>query len=147
MPHDDEPTIYDRPEPSVEADHWARQVIGAAIEVHKHLGSGHSEQIYENALALEMTSRRIPFLRQVPVNISYKGTVVGEGRLDFLVGGCLVVEIKACAAILAIHRAQTEGYLAMTGHELALLLNFNVPLLKDGGIHRVVRTTNGSNLL
>lgn len=140
MPHDDEPTPYDRPEPSPEADAWARQVIGAAIEVNTRLGPGHLEEVYDNALAVEMTLRGMPFERQVPVKIEYKGVEVGRGKMDFLVAGMLIVEVKAVSALGAVHGVQVESYLAMTGHELALLLNFNVLKLKEGGIRRIVST-------
>jgi GxxExxY protein len=140
MPFDDEPTIYYLPEPPPEADRWATEVIGAAIEVSRHLGPGHLEEVYENALAMELGLRNIPFERQVPVTVAYKGAPVGTGRIDFIVAGMLVVEIKACAALIAIHSVQVESYLAITGHQLALLLNFNVTTLKNGGIRRIVRS-------
>jgi GxxExxY protein len=140
MPYDDEPTIYDLPEPSPEADRWAKEAIGAFIEVHRHLGPGHLEEVYENALALEFKARQIPFERQVPITVTYKGTPVGQGRIDFVVAKILVVEIKACTSLLPIHRVQVESYLAVTGLQLALLINFNVVKLKDGGIQRIIRS-------
>ena len=133
------------PEPPPEADRWAREVIGAAIEVHRLLGPGHLEEVYEAAMDVEMKLRGIPFERQVSVDVMYKGVKVGKGRMDFLVGNMLVVEIKACAALIAIHCVQTESYLATTGHQLALLFNFNVVKLKDGGIKRVVRSRSEKN--
>jgi GxxExxY protein len=138
VPHDDEVSPYALPEPSPYVDGLARKVLGAAIEVNSALGPGHLEEVYEEALAIEMRLRGIPFERQVPVEITYKGVKVGGGKLDFLVGGALIVEVKAVAALVAIHGVQVESYLAITGHELALLLNFNVLKLKDGGIRRII---------
>jgi len=115
----------------------ARQVIGAAIEVHRALGPGFLESVYEEALCVELGLRRIPFARQVAVGVAYKGTAVGESRLDLLVGGRLIVELKAAESLLPIHSAQVLSYLRATGNQLALLINFNVPVLK-GGIKRIV---------
>ena len=126
-------------EPRFEIDEWARSVIGAAIEVHKHLGPGYLESVYEEALAFEFNLRSIPFERQKPVNVSYKGHSVGENRLDFLVGEYLIVELKAVEALGPIHQAQLISYLKAMNLQLGLLINFNVPILKDG-IKRVVLT-------
>ena len=124
-------------EPSNRADELARQVIGAAIEVHSHLGAGFLENTYENALSIEMELRGIPFKNQSPVPLSYKGHGIGEGRLDFLVDGCLIVELKSVDSISPIHYAQVLSYLRATGQGLGLLINFNVKRLRDG-IKRVV---------
>jgi GxxExxY protein len=129
-----------RDEPSDEANQLSKLVVGAAIEVHRHLGPGHLESAYGEALCMELTLRRIPFERQYPITISYKGAPIGESRLDFLVGGMLVVELKACDAILPIHRAKVISYLRATGKQLALIINFNVQALRDG-IKRVVLTS------
>ena len=110
----------------------SNKVIGAAIEVHRHLGPGYLESVYEEALAVELTLRGIPFARQVVFALDYKGHKVGEGRMDFLVDGGLVVELKAVEALAPIHIAQAISYLKATKHRLALLINFNVPVLKDG---------------
>lgn len=115
----------------------ARRVIGAAIEVHRILGPGYLEKVYEEALAIEMTLQGIPFQRQSPVAVPYKGHTVGEGKLDFLVGGCLVVELKAVDALAEVHRAQVISYLKVTSLCLGLLINFQVPVLKEG-IKRVI---------
>lgn len=127
-------------EPSSEVDELAHQVIGAAIEVHRLLGAGFLESVYEQALAIEFLERGISFVRQAPIALEYKGQNVGEARLDFLVGGILVVELKAVEAIHPIHQAQVINYLKATGHTLGLLINFNVLKLKDGGIKRIVST-------
>ena len=126
-----------RVEPSKELDELAQSVIGAAIEVHCHLGPGYLEGVYEEALAIELELRGIPFERQVPVSLDYKGHRVGEGRLDFLVGKELLVELKAVEALVPVHKAQVISYLKATGLHLGLLVNFNVSVLK-GGIRRVV---------
>ena len=126
-------------EPDDELDALARSVIGAAIEVHRELGPGFLESVYEEALAVDMGLRRIPFVRQPLVEVRYKGARVGEGRLDFLVGQRLVVEIKAVYPIHAVHRAQVIAYLKAVGTPLGLLLNFKSALMKDG-IERIVLT-------
>ncbi|BDA67667.1 hypothetical protein CAL7716_018330 [Calothrix sp. PCC 7716] len=117
----------------------AHNVIGAAIEVHRVLGPGFLEEVYHRALKREFIFRRIPHTHEYPVTINYKGYEVGEGRLDFLVGTSLVVELKAVQNITPIHEAQTISYLKMTKNSLALLINFNVILLKDG-IKRIVNS-------
>jgi len=124
-------------EPSPEADRLAHEVIGAAIEVHRVLGPGLLESVYEEALCVELTQRGIPFVRQPAVDLTYKGVAVGKGRLDLLVGGILVVELKAVDALTDVHKAQVLSYLKTTGRKLALLVNFNVALLREG-IKRVV---------
>jgi GxxExxY protein len=137
MPFDDEIPPHDYAEPPVELDQLAHAVIGAAIEVHRERGAGHLEEAYERALAVEMRRRTIPFVQQVKMPLMYKGEKVSESRIDFLVGGLLVVEIKSCDALAPIHRAQVIAYLKMTRQTLALLINFNVPVLKDG-IKRII---------
>lgn len=124
-------------EPVAALDRLAHEVIGAAIEVHKELGPGFLESVYEEALCVELTLRQIPFLRQYPVAVHYKGHSVGEGRLDLLVDSILVVEIKAIEALAPIHTAQIISYLRTTGCQLGLLINFNTSVLKDG-IKRVI---------
>jgi GxxExxY protein len=118
-------------------DDLARKVIGAAIEVHSALGPGYLESVYEEALAHEISLNNISYERQVKVKVTYKGHAVGEGRLDFLVAKLLPVELKAVDALAPIHQAQIISYLKMTDLQLGLLINFNVPLLKQG-IKRVI---------
>lgn len=112
-------------------------VIGAAIEVHRALGPGFLESVYEEALCVELQLRMISFIRQPIVAVEYKGQQVGEGRLDLLVNNTLIVELKAVESLAPIHSAQVLSYLKMTGHPLALLINFNVPVLKNG-IRRLI---------
>ena len=126
-------------EPDAELDALARAVIGAGIEVHRELGPGFLENVYEEALAVELGLRAIPFVRQSQVEVRYKGVRVGEGRLDLLVGQRLVVEVKAVDSLHAIHRAQVIAYLKVIGAPLGLLMNFKSAVLKDG-IERIVRS-------
>jgi len=121
-----------RVEPSKEADELARRVIGAAIEVHRALGPGYIESVYEEAICIEIDDLRIPFERQVKIAVEYNGRKVGEGRLDLLVAKILPVELKAVESFAAIHQAQLISYLKMTHLQLGRLINFNVPILKNG---------------
>ena len=113
-------------------------VIGAAIEVHRHLGPGFLESIYEQALCFELIERDISFERQKEIAVPYKGNRLTGQRLDLLVGARLVVELKAVEQILPIHEAQTLSYLKALGLRAGLLLNFNVKQLKYG-IKRLVK--------
>jgi GxxExxY protein len=126
-------------EPSPQADKRAYEVIGAGIEVHRLLGPGFLESVYEHALARELKYREIPFEQQRPVGVTYKGELVGQARLDFLVDDCLIVEVKAVDQLAPIHTAQVISYLRATELQLGLLLNFNVPLLPQG-MKRIVRS-------
>jgi GxxExxY protein len=120
-----------------EADGWSKAVIGAAIAVHKALGPGFLESVYEAALCIELERRKIPFKRQVAFDIHYDGKPVGQGRIDLLIGDGLIIEIKAIDAFAPIHTAQAISYLKATSLHLALLINFNVPVLKNG-IKRII---------
>lgn len=126
-----------RVEPDEKLDQLARTTVDAALEVHRHLGPGYLESIYEEALAVELTLRDLPFVRQIPIPVQYKGQSVGQGRLDFLVDGALVVELKAVDALLPVHKAQVISYLKATGLQLGLLMNFNIPVLSQG-IQRII---------
>lgn len=113
-------------------------VIGAAMEVHRALGPGLLESAYEVCLSHELTARGVPHETQLVLPVTYKGLKVNaDYRIDILVDGCLILELKAVEKILPIHKAQTLTYLKLTNLWLALLLNFNVEMLRDG-IHRVV---------
>ncbi|MEO6457246.1 MAG: GxxExxY protein [Chloroflexia bacterium] len=127
-------------QPDEDVDAWARAAIGAAIEVHSLLGPGLLEALYEEALCVEMAIRSIPFTRQVPVPMTYKGREIGLGRPDILVADALVVELKTVEALAPVHTAQVLSYLRATGYQLGLLINFNVSALKQGGIKRIVLT-------
>jgi GxxExxY protein len=110
-----------------------RNIIGAAIEVHKLLGPGLLESAYEECLCHELALRRIHFEKQKPVPLVYKGTKLECGfRLDLLVETRVVVELKSIEGFGPIHEAIVLTYLRLSGHQIALLINFNVPVLKDG---------------
>ncbi|MEH2056956.1 MAG: GxxExxY protein [Nostoc sp.] len=113
------------------------EVIGAAIEVHRVLDPGFLEEVYKEALIIEFFRCGIPHVVEKGVTVNYKGHEVGKGRLDFLVANCLIVELKAVQNLAPIHEAQVLSYLKMTNYPLALLINFNVSLLKDG-IKRII---------
>ena len=111
----------------------SKRIIGAAIEVHKHLGPGLLESAYEQCLAHEFTLQKIAYLRQPAVPLTYKGCAIEcSYRLDFLVEDKVVVEIKAIDAILPVHQAQVLTYLKLGGWHLGLLITFHTPLLKKG---------------
>ena len=126
-------------EPDQRTDELAHAVIGAAIEVHRQLGPGFLESVYEEALCIELEDRRIPFERQKEISVLYKGRKIGVQRIDLLVGQSLIVELKAVEALAEIHKAQVISYLKASHLSLGLLINFNVPVLKNG-IQRIVYT-------
>jgi GxxExxY protein len=113
-------------------------VIGAAIEVHRILGPGLLESVYEECLCRELMLRNVPFERQKELPLQYKGVEIDCGyRLDIVVDGALVLEVKACNGLEPVHEAQLLTYLRLTGLRIGLLINFNVPVLKEG-IRRLV---------
>jgi GxxExxY protein len=117
----------------------SKLIIGAAIKVHRQLGPGLLESAYEECLAYELSLRQIPSERQKPVPVVYKGIQLDCGfRLDFLVGGMVVVELKTVDQRAPIHDAQVITYLKLTGCKLGLLLNFNELRLREG-IKRLAR--------
>jgi GxxExxY protein len=126
-------------EPGDELDRLAYEVIGAALAVHKDLGAGHLESVYEEALCVELEYRGIPFERQKTYEVFYRGRKVGGGRFDLLVGGTLIVETKAVEDLAPVHTAQIIGYPKANRCRLGLLFNFNVSLLKNG-VRRVAYT-------
>ena len=110
-----------------------QEIIGAAIEVHRALGPGLLESAYEDCFCAELALRGLPFERQVDMPLNYKGTEVHTGyRIDVLVADTVVVELKAVEKLLPLHEAQLLTYLKLGGWWVGLLINFNVPLLKDG---------------
>lgn len=114
-------------------------VIGAAIEVHRCLGPGLLESAYHECLARELVLRQIPFEREGPLPLEYKGIQLECGyRVDLLVARVVVVEIKAVEAIAPVHEAQLITYLRLGGWKVGLLINFNVVLLKNGICRRVL---------
>ena len=115
-----------------------REFIGAAIEVHRHLGPGLLESAYLQCLVRELSLREIPFKREWPLRLEYKGVRLScSYRLDLLVADAVVVEIKSVEALTSIHDAQLLTYLKLGGWKVGLLINFNVEVLKTG-IHRKV---------
>jgi len=101
--------------------------------VHKTLGPGLLESIYEECLCEELESRHCKVIRQLELPLKYKGRKLSSGyRLDLIVDNEVIVELKACDKILPIHEAQLLTYLKLTEKQLGLLINFNVPILKDG---------------
>ena len=111
-------------------DELSGRVIGAAMKVHSTLGPGFAEAVYQNALALEMAMDDVPFEREEKLEVRYRGEVVGTYRVDLLVGGVLILELKAVQATLPEHEVQVVNYLAATGLEQALLLNFGTKSLQ-----------------
>lgn len=113
-------------------------IIGAAIEVHKHLGPGLLESAYEECLCHELNLRNILFQRQVPLPVIYKGTKLDCGyRIDILVRNEVVLELKAVESIAPIHEAQALTYMRLGGWKVGLIINFNVPIVVKG-IKRLV---------
>jgi GxxExxY protein len=112
-------------------------IVGAAIEVHRHLGPGKLESTYQSALDEELSLRGIPHRGQVPIALRYKGRDVGSFVLDFIVDDKVVLELKAVERQHAVHKAQVLSYLHATKLRLGLLINFNVPVLWKG-VQRVV---------
>jgi len=121
----------------------SNKIIGAAIEVHKSLGPGLLESTYEECLSHELKFRELLIERQKPLPINYKGINLDCGyRLDIVVEGVIILELKSCEKIEPIHQAQLLTYLKLSDLELGLLLNFNTVLMKDG-IIRVVNHFKG----
>lgn len=114
-------------------DELTEQIIGAAIEVHKHWGPGLYEEIYEKSLCVESRLKNLSFENQMSLPLIYKGERVGNDlRLDFVVQNKVVVESKAVTQLEAIHEAQLLTYMKLTKCRVGLLINFNVPTLKQG---------------
>ncbi len=117
-----------------------REIIGAAIEVHRHLGPGLLESAYVKCLTRELCLKKIPFKREWPLPVIYKGIRLDcTYRLDLLVGDAVVVEIKSVEALTPIHEAQLLTYLKLGGWQVGLLINFNVEVLRTGIHRRVLR--------
>jgi GxxExxY protein len=115
----------------------ARQVIGAGIEVHRFLGLGFLESVYSKAMEHELKTEGLVAEREKEILVPYKDIQISGQRLDLLVGGRIIVELKAVESIAPIHEAQLISYLKSTGLRLGLIINFRVPMLKDG-VRRIV---------
>jgi GxxExxY protein len=135
MPYENEDPPYVEPDP--ELDQWTGATIGAGIEVHKQLGPGLDESLYAAAMARELRLRGIPFEREVIVEVRYKGELIGTRRIDLIVAGKIVVELKTVESLAQLHKAQVRTYLKITGLKIGLLINFNSIMLKDG-IKRII---------
>jgi GxxExxY protein len=113
-------------------------IIGAAIEVHKHLGPGLLESAYRECLQYELLERGFVAMQEVPLPLTYKDLKLDCGyRLDLLVNDAVIVEVKSVSDLAPIHNAQLLSYLKISGGKVGLLLNFNVKVLKYGGIKRL----------
>lgn len=116
-----------------------KEIIGAAIDVHRTLGPGLLESVYEQALCHELSLRSIPFKQQVELPISYKGAVLGSSlRMDLLVADAVIVEVKAVEQQLPVHASQLLTYLRLSGYRVGLLINFNVTVLRNGILRRIL---------
>ncbi len=123
----------------MEHENITDRIIGAAIEVHRELGPGLLESAYEAALAYELSLREVRHERQKEMPVRYKGFLIEVGyRLDLLVEDQVIVELKAVTEMHPIYEAQLITYLRLSGCRVGLLINFNVPRLKDGLIRRIV---------
>jgi GxxExxY protein len=123
----------------VKVNQITEAVIGAAIEVHRAIGPGLLESAYIQCLCHELTLRKIPFALELALPVVYKGLKLDCGyRLDLLVAGAVVVEVKAVERLAPVHEAQLLTYLRLGGWKAGLLINFNVPLLRDGIVRRVL---------
>ncbi|MGB7219747.1 MAG: GxxExxY protein [Vicinamibacterales bacterium] len=108
------------------------RIIACAIAVHRALGPGLLEQIYESAMCIELEDCAIPFIRQTRIPAYYKGKLLGEYRVDLVVGDLVLVEVKCVERLNPVHEAQVLTYLRLTGERVGLLINFNSRLLKEG---------------
>ena len=125
-------------EPSTQHDLIAREIVDAAFAVHNALGPGLLESVYEPCLAYELQTRHLAVQRQVELPVFYRDLRLDAGfRMDMVVDGLVVVEIKATERLLPVHEAQLLTYLKLSGHKLGLLINFNVTLIKLG-IRRLI---------
>ena len=125
--------------PKLYHEEITEKIIAAAIDVHRALGPGLLESAYQACLARELELSGIPFEREKPILVQYRGINVDCGyRLDFIVEGKVVVELKTVDSLEGIHEAQLLTYLRLTGCKVGLLINFNVPLLRNGIVRRVL---------
>jgi GxxExxY protein len=123
----------------VDKNRLSSKIIGAAIEAHKHLGPGLLESVYEECLCYELSLVNLSFESQKQLPVVYKEKILDCGfRLDIVVEGSIIIELKSCEKLEPIHTAQLLTYLKLSGLNPGLLLNFNVPVMKDG----IVRVVN-----
>jgi len=123
------------------------ELNGAAMEVHRELGPGLLESVYEAAMCQDLVSRRIDFVRQAAIAVIYKGVTLDCGfRADIIADGRVILELKAIDQLLPIHEAQLINYLKLAHKQVGLLINFNVPVLKNG-IRRFVSNFSETSAL
>ena len=115
-----------------EVDELTQRIIACAIEVHRHLGPGLLESVYEGALCVELSEAGLGYARQSGIPVVYKGHPVGDLRLDLLVEGAVIVEVKSVERLDPVFGAQVLSYMRLSGKHVGLLINFNSRLLKDG---------------
>ena len=120
-----------------ELEAMAHEVIGCCLAVHKELGPGLLESVYPRAVAIELEDRGISFEMEKPLRVNYRGQLLCHQRLDMFIDGRLALELKSVEMLHPIHVAQVVSYLRLTKSRLGLLINFNVPILKQG-IRRIV---------
>jgi GxxExxY protein len=123
---------------SEELEALVSETIGCCITVHRILGPGLLEPVYSRAVAIELRTAGVTFEREKRYPVTYRGELLCEQRLDFVVGGAVVLEIKAIEAITAVHHSQLLSYLRVSGLRVGLLMNFNVGFLKDGLVRKVL---------
>jgi len=114
------------------------KIIGAAIEVHKRIGAGLLESLYEEAFCVELEHRQLHYERQKPLEVRYRGRIIGTLRVDVVVENEVIVELKSVKELAPIHYTQIISYLKITGLTRGLLINFNVKQLTKGGIERFI---------
>jgi GxxExxY protein len=119
-------------------DPLTRRIIGAAIEVHRNLGPGLLEAVYERALCIEFDACALKYQRQVRIPALYKGRSVGDYCVDLIVEDAVVVEVKSVVAVAPVCEAQLLTYMRLTQKRRGLILNFHTPVLKDGITRRVL---------
>jgi len=124
-----------------ETEALINSIIGAAIDVHRELGPGYLEKVYEQAMSLELKHRGLAYSTQQPVSVYYKGVKIHGHVLDMVVEGKVILELKSVEVVLPIHEAQILSYLKSTGLSAGLLINFKERLVKNG-IKRFVRTNH-----
>ena len=121
-----------------EVEEIGHRVIGCAITVHRLLGPGFKERIYDRAFCLELGAAGLSFEREKRVNVRYKDWEVPGHRIDLLIGGVVIAELKAVSSVEYVHKRQVVSYLRATKLRLGFIINFNVDILKEAGIHRIV---------
>ena len=120
-------------------DEICYKIIGAAIAVHRHFGPGYLEEVYKNAMMVELEAAGLQAEKEVPIAVAYKGVRVGDYRADIVVENCLILELKAVTALNAAHEAQLVNYLNATGIDDGLLINFGAASLQYKHKYRVYR--------